>query len=89
MGGGLPFASYSGLPADGTAYKEDIKLKMPGDIWSGMNGKVPVRQNMPGWRCWDPPALIRSASRNWGETTGAEHPGYGSAGLGFRIAKTL
>ena len=82
--------SYSGLPIDGSAYKADVKLKMPCDIWERMNGKSSCSYRIcRGGDAWDPPPLIRSASRNWGETTGAEQPNYGSAGLGFRVAKSL
>lgn len=82
--------SYSGLPVDGSAYKADVKLKMPGDIWSWMNGKSSCSFRIcRGGDAWDPPALIRSASRNWGEVTGVKLTNYGSAGLGFRIARTL
>jgi len=78
-------ASYSGLPIDGSAYKADTMLKMPGNIWLWMNGKSSCSFRIcRGGDAWDPPALIRSASRNWGQ-----HMGYGSAGLGFRVAKTL
>ena len=82
--------SYSGLPTDGSAYTSADTLKMREDIWASMNGKKACSFHIcRGGDAWDPPALIRSASRNWGEVTGNKLTNYGSAGLGFRIARTL
>ncbi len=74
--------SYAGLPTDGSAYKEDIILKMQTARLSRMNGRSSCSFRIcRGGDAWDHPPLIRSASRNW-----AERP---TAGLGFRVAKTL
>lgn len=82
--------SYSGLPTDGSAYKTDVPLKMEGDLWQWMNGKSSCSFHIcRGGDSWDPPPLIRSASRNWGPAEGGTIHDYGSAGLGFRVARTL
>ncbi len=84
--------SYSGLPTDGSAYKGGGVLKMKEDMFSWMDGKDACSFRIcRGGDAWDPPALIRSASRNWGEVEvkGEKVTNYGSAGLGFRVAKTL
>ena len=82
--------SYSGLPVDGSAYNVDVELKLEGDIWAWMNGKSSCSFHIcRGGDAWDPPSLIRSAARNWGPAEGGTIHDYGSAGLGFRVAKTL
>jgi len=83
--------SYSDAsPKDGSAYKTEDTLKMKEDIWSWMNGKKACSFRMcRGGDAWDNPPLIRSASRNWGEVTGNKDTDYGSAGLGFRVARTF
>jgi len=82
--------SYSGLPVDGSAYNVDVELKLEGDIWAWMNGKSSCSFHIcRGGDAWDPPSLIRSAARNWGPAEGGTIQDYGSAGLGFRVAKTL
>jgi formylglycine-generating enzyme required for sulfatase activity len=82
--------SYSGLPTDGSAYKADVPLKMEEDILSWMNGKSSCSFHIcRGGDAWDPPSLIRSASRNWGPPEGGTIHNYASAGLGFRVARTL
>jgi formylglycine-generating enzyme required for sulfatase activity len=77
--------SYSGLPSDGTAYTTDTALEeLPGPF-ARMNGTNSCSfRILRGGDAWDHPILIRSASRNWGSVDG-----YGSAGLGFRVAKSL
>lgn len=76
--------SYAGMPTDGSAYKTDIKLEKLSGPFSRMNGENSCSFHIcRGGDAWDNPVLIRSASRNWGG------PGYGSAGLGFRVAKSL
>ena len=82
--------SYTGLPTDGSAYTLDVKLKMSKDIWSHMNGKSSRSYRVcRGGDAWDPPALIRSAARNWGEVTGDKLSNYASAGCSFRVARVL
>jgi formylglycine-generating enzyme required for sulfatase activity len=78
-------ASYSGLPTDGSAYTTEIELKELTAPFSQMNGKSSCSFRIcRGGDAWDHPILIRSASRNWGRVDG-----YGSAGLSFRVAKSL
>jgi formylglycine-generating enzyme required for sulfatase activity len=82
--------SYSGLPTGGSAYASADTIKMSADRWSWMNGKKACSFHIcRGGDAWDPPALIRSASRNWGDVTGDKLTNYGSAGLGFRVARSL
>ncbi len=82
--------SYSGLPTDGSAYTSTDTLKMREDIWHDMNGKKACSFHIcRGGDAWDSPPLIRSASRNWGEVTTNRLADYESAGLGFRVARTL
>jgi len=76
--------SYSGLPTDGSAYETNVVLQLPPGPWSNMNGKDSCSNRIArGGDAWDTPTLIRSASRNWGETS------FRSAGMGFRVAKAL
>ena len=82
--------SYLGLPTDGSAYTPADTVKMHIERWASMNGKKSCSFHIcRGGDAWDPPALIRSASRNWGDVTGNKLTNYGSAGLGFRVARTL
>lgn len=76
--------SYIGLPTDGSAYTNSVPLNVEGDL-SEMNGKSSCDFRMcRGGDFNNPPAMIRSASRNW-----APIQAYRSAGLGFRVAKSL
>ena len=77
--------SYSGLPTDGSAYNADVTLDAMPTHFSQMNGKNSCSFRIcRGGDAWDHPILIRSASRNW-----ARVEGQGTAGLGFRVAKSL
>ena len=81
--------SYLDLPADGSAYKKDVSLKMTGRF-SFMNGTSSCSHRMCRGGDWgNPPAFIRSASRNWVPGPGATLETYRSGGVGFRVAKTL
>ena len=81
--------SYGGLSIDGTAYKQDINLKMTGEL-SSMNGTSSCSYRMVrGGDFGDPPGMLRSAYRNWAPGPGATLKNYSSSGLGFRIARTL
>jgi formylglycine-generating enzyme required for sulfatase activity len=74
--------SYNGLPTDGSAYKAEVTLKMQIARLAWMNGKSSCSFRIcRGGNAWDHPPLIRSASRNWGVAS--------TAGLGFRVAKSL
>jgi formylglycine-generating enzyme required for sulfatase activity len=81
--------SYSDLPADGSAYKKEVQLKMTGRF-SFMNGTSSCSHRMCRGGDWaNPPGLIRSAFRNWAPGPGATLQNYRSGGVGFRVAKTL
>jgi formylglycine-generating enzyme required for sulfatase activity len=82
--------SYSGLPTDGSAHKAELTLKMQIDRFSWMNGKSSCSFRIcRGGDAWNPPVMIRSASRNFATAKGGTLENARSAGLGFRIAKTL
>ena len=82
-------ASYDGLPTNGSAYTGNVQLKMPAEFAS-MNGKSSGSFRIcRGGDCGDPPALIRSAARNWGPAPRGTLHDFGTSGLGFRVAKTL
>jgi Uncharacterized conserved protein len=83
--------SYSGLPTDGSAYEEAVQLKTHGPFPStDMAGTNSCACRMVRGGDWgDPPATIRSASRNFGPGPGATLQDYRSGGVGFRVARTL
>ncbi len=79
--------SYAELPVDGSAYKTQVKLNLKGDL-AEMSGTESCAYHMLRGGDWgDSPALIRSASRNWGPPAGTTAQRTG--GGGFRIARTL
>ena len=82
--------SYQDLPTDGSAYKKEVVLKMTGRF-SFMNEKSSRLYHMVRGGCYgDPPQMTRSAYRNWGNVPGAQVPDLNnSAGLGFRVGRTL
>jgi formylglycine-generating enzyme required for sulfatase activity len=81
--------SYAGLPTDGSAYETVVDLKMTGRL-SRMTGTSSCSYRMVRGADWnDPPAMIRSAFRNFGPGPGATLQDYRSAGVGFRVARTL
>ena len=45
--------------------------------------------SLPRCDAWNPPIMIRSAARNFAPGGGGRIETYKSAGLGFRVAKTL
>jgi formylglycine-generating enzyme required for sulfatase activity len=82
--------SYTNFTVDGSVYTSEDTLKMKEDTWSWMNGKKACSFRMcRGGDAWDNPPLIRSASRNWGEVSENKLTDFSSAGLGFRVARTL
>ena len=82
--------SYSGLPTDGSAYKTEITLKVEAAPFLWLNGKKSSSFRLiRGGDAWNPPVMIRSASRNFAPARGQTLESYSSAGLGFRVAKTL
>jgi formylglycine-generating enzyme required for sulfatase activity len=83
--------SYAGLPTDGSAYERIVELKTtgPGPL-SRMTGTSSCSYRMLRGADWnDPPSMIRSAFRNFGPGRGATLQDYCSAGVGFRVARTL
>jgi formylglycine-generating enzyme required for sulfatase activity len=82
--------SYFGLPTDGSAYKTDVTLKIEAGRFSWMNGKKSCSFRLcRGGDAWNHPVMIRSASRNFAPPKGGALETYKSAGLGFRVARTL
>jgi formylglycine-generating enzyme required for sulfatase activity len=82
-------SSYSGLPTDGSAYETAVPLQMTGRFAS-MNGTSSCAYRMLRGGDWgNPPALIRSASRNFGPGPGATLEIYRSGGVGFRVARSV
>jgi formylglycine-generating enzyme required for sulfatase activity len=82
--------SYSSLPANSSAYKNKMQLKLTGNI-NWMNGKNSCDFHIVRGGCYaDTPPLIRSATRNWGPMAGIM-PEFmtSSAGGGFRVARML
>ena len=82
-------SSYSALPTDGSAYEVVVQLRMTGDF-SSMTGTSSCSYRMLRGGDWgDPPAMIRSAFRNFAPPPGATLQEYRSGGVGFRIVRTL
>jgi formylglycine-generating enzyme required for sulfatase activity len=81
--------SYNNLPLNGSPYNADVELKLTGDM-SSMNGTNSCSYRMVrGGNYGDPPAILRSAYRNWAPGPGATLQTYSSAACGFRVARTL
>jgi formylglycine-generating enzyme required for sulfatase activity len=81
--------SYAGLPTDSSAYETVVELKLA-DRLSRMTGTSSCAYRMIRGADWnDPPAMLRSAFRNFGPGPGATLQDYRSAGVGFRVARTL
>lgn len=77
-------------PLDGSAYRSEDTIDMKREMWTRMNGKKACSFRIcRGGDAWDPPPLIRSASRNWGEISDNREDDYSSAGLSFRVARSL
>jgi formylglycine-generating enzyme required for sulfatase activity len=83
-------SSYSGLPTDGSAFKDTVQIKMEGRM-SWMNEKKSSFFRMVRGGDWaNPPRMIRSAYRNIAPGPGGfTLENYRSGGGGFRVAKTL
>ncbi len=80
--------SYEGLPVDGSAYVTATPLTIKEGPFARMNGENSCSFRIcRGGDAWDHPILIRSASRTWAMI--AEETYGGTAGLGFRVAKSL
>jgi formylglycine-generating enzyme required for sulfatase activity len=82
-------SSYSGLPADGSAYEVVVHLKTAG-YFSYMNGTSSCSyRRLRGGDWGDPPRQIRSAFRNWAPPPGATLENYRSGGVGFRVGRAF
>jgi formylglycine-generating enzyme required for sulfatase activity len=82
--------SYAQLPANGSAYKEDVELKGMTGRLSRMNGKRSCSYCMVrGGAYADPPFMLRPAFRNWAPGPGFTLENYRSGGVGFRVAREL
>jgi formylglycine-generating enzyme required for sulfatase activity len=80
---------YSNLPSDGSAYVEVIQLKTAGDF-AYMNATSSCSyRRLRGGDWGDPASMVRSASRNWAPPPNWTLNDYRSAGVGFRVARSL
>ena len=83
------FDGYKGQPTDGSAYESDFVISVSGE-WSVLNGTRSCSyRRLRGGDWGDPPALIRSAARNFGPPPGGHLQSYRSARVGFRVALSL
>jgi formylglycine-generating enzyme required for sulfatase activity len=81
--------SYVGLPVDGSADQVVRTLTLSGDL-SFLNGTTSCSyRGVRGGDWGDPPAMIRSAARNFGPPPGATLQDYESTGVGFRVARPI
>ena len=81
--------SYNVVPTDGSAYTTDTTLSMTGDLESMNNKKSSAFRMVRGGDWGDPPFMLRSGFRNWAPGGGFTIDNYRSAGLGFRVARSL
>lgn len=83
--------SYSVLPTNGSPYEKSISLNAPGPFPPPeVTGTNSCSYRMVRGGDWgDPPKMIRSAFRNYGPGPGTTLENYRSAGVGFRVARTL
>lgn len=81
---------YSGLPTDGSAYKTVTVLKIEEPRFAWVNGQSSSSfRPLRGGDAWNPPVMIRSASRNFAPSKDLTLENCRTAGLGFRVARTL
>lgn len=81
--------SYAGLPTDGSANESATPLQLTGPL-ARLNGQSACEFRMLRGGDWgNPPALIRSTSRNFGPGPGGTLKDYRSGGLGFRVARDV
>lgn len=82
--------TYENAPTDGSAVISSDTLQLAEDLWPGLKGKKSSDLRMcRGGDFGDDPPLIRSAARNMGDVTGEKSKKYSSAGVGFRVARSL
>lgn len=81
--------SYAGLPVDGSAFETDVEFDM-NDSSLQMTGMRSCSFRVLRGGDWgDPPAMIRSAFRNFAPPVGTTLDKYRSGGVGFRVARNL
>jgi formylglycine-generating enzyme required for sulfatase activity len=81
--------SYDVTPVDGSAYASDIPLQLSGRH-AALNGQPSCSFRVVRGGDWgDPPSMVRSAFRNFGPGPGATLRDYSSAGVGFRVARSI
>lgn len=81
--------TYAGLPANGAPYRVSVTLQTSGDL-KEMNGANSCSfRILRGGDFANPPRQIRSAFRSWGPGPGYSLQNYRSAGVGFRVARSL
>lgn len=82
--------SYAGLPTDGSAYKADVTLQVKEPRFAWVNGrKSSSFRPLRGGDAWNPPIMIRSASRNFAPSQERTLENCMTAGLGFRVARNI
>ncbi|HMI56608.1 MAG TPA: formylglycine-generating enzyme family protein [Gemmatimonadaceae bacterium] len=82
-------STYEGLPVDGSANEAAITLRISGDF-ADMNGASSCAYRMlRGGDYGDPPVMLRSGFRNFAPPPGETIEKYASAGVGFRVARTI
>ncbi len=83
----IPYHNYG---SDGSAYRSDDTLHTDLPVFSNINGKKSCSFHIcRGGDFGDPPALIRSASRNYADVTDDPATNYSSSGLSFRLARSF
>jgi formylglycine-generating enzyme required for sulfatase activity len=83
------YAAYDGLPVDGSAYETDVPLKPPLPLPTMVGTSSCDYRMVRGGDWGNPPAMIRSAFRNFGPGGGWTLDNYRSGGVGFRVARSL
>ena len=74
---------------NGSAYEAGIELKVIGDLAEMSGTRSCSYRILRGGDWGDPPSKIRSAFRNFAPPPGSTLDKNRSAGVGFRVAKTL
>jgi len=81
--------SYSGLPVDGSAFETDVEFDMHDSSLQMTGVRSCSFRVLRGGDWGDPPAMIRSAFRNFASPAGSTLDKYRSGGVGFRVARNL
>ena len=81
--------SYADLPLDGTPYERDVPLRLSDPAFKRLDGQSSCAYRILRGGNWgDAATMVRSAARNFGPPPGATLERYGSAGGGFRVARS-